>query len=59
MAAPYEALCEVWWAVMDSNQRPPVCKTDALPTELTAPNNYQDREIVPKTWKMSKNHSQI
>jgi hypothetical protein len=26
-----------WWAVLDSNQRPPVCKTDALPTELTAP----------------------
>ena len=26
-----------WWAVLDSNQRPPVCKTDALPAELTAP----------------------
>ena len=26
-----------WWAVQDSNLRPPVCKTDALPTELTAP----------------------
>ena len=21
----------VWWAVQDSNLRPPVCKTDALP----------------------------
>jgi hypothetical protein len=31
-------LFEVWWAVQDSNLRPPVCKTDALPTELTAPN---------------------
>jgi hypothetical protein len=29
---------EDWWAVQDSNLRPPVCKTDALPTELTAPN---------------------
>lgn len=25
-----------WWAVQDSNLRPPVCKTDALPAELTA-----------------------
>lgn len=25
-----------WWAVQDSNLRPPVCKTEALPTELTA-----------------------
>ena len=25
-----------WWAVLGSNQRPPPCKGDALPTELTA-----------------------
>ena len=25
-----------WWAVRGSNPRPAVCKTDALPTELTA-----------------------
>lgn len=29
-------LAGTWWAVQDSNLRPPVCKTDALPTELTA-----------------------
>ena len=27
-----------WWAVKDSNLWPPRCKRDALPTELTAPN---------------------
>ena len=25
-----------WWTVGDSNSRPPRCKRDALPTELTA-----------------------
>ena len=25
-----------WWAVRDSNPRQSVCKTDTLPTELTA-----------------------
>ena len=25
-----------WWAMQDSNLRPPVCKTGALPTELIA-----------------------
>ena len=25
-----------WWAVLDSNQRPPQCQCDALPTALTA-----------------------
>ncbi len=24
-----------WWSVRDSNPRPPACKADALPTELT------------------------
>ena len=35
-----------WWAVLDSNQRPPVCKTDAIPTELTAlkQGNLQTKE---------------
>lgn len=28
-----------WWAILDSNQRPPRCQRDALPTELTAPDN--------------------
>lgn len=27
---------EKWWAVRGSNPRPAVCKTDALPAELTA-----------------------
>ena len=26
----------LWWAVLDSNQRPPQCQCDALPTALTA-----------------------
>lgn len=37
---------EDWWAVQDSNLRPPVCKTDALPTELTA--------LSPKTQQIVK-----
>ena len=34
--ASHSSKSEGWWAVQDSNLRPPVCKTDALPTELTA-----------------------
>lgn len=30
---PYYALW--WWPVPGSNRRPPACKADALPTELT------------------------
>jgi hypothetical protein len=30
--------CAAWWAMRDSNPRPPRCKRDALPTELIAPN---------------------
>ena len=33
--------CE--WAQLDSNQRPPVCKTGALPTELYARDVRRDR----------------
>ena len=29
---------EAWWAVRGLNPRPPACKADALPTELTARN---------------------
>ena len=29
-----------WWAVRDLNPQPPVCKTDALPIELTARAGY-------------------
>ncbi len=28
--------CKEWWAVLDSNQRPPQCQCDALPTAPTA-----------------------
>lgn len=30
----------LWWAVRDSNPRQSVCKTDTLPTELTAREGY-------------------
>src|SRR5207248_4924215 len=30
------AHCQVQWAVLGSNQRPPACKAGALPAELTA-----------------------
>lgn len=32
-------ICSKWWAVLDSNQRPPQCRCDALPTAPTALNN--------------------
>ena len=35
----------VWWAVLDLNQWPPVCKTGALTAELTAPKNGTPGEI--------------
>ena len=30
----------MWWVVQGSNLRPPACKTDALPTELTTLHQY-------------------
>src|SRR5262249_22508526 len=30
------APASAWWAMTDSNRRPPRCKRDALPTELIA-----------------------
>ena len=31
---------EAWWAMTDSNRRPPRCKRGALPAELTARTLY-------------------
>ena len=50
------ALGNDWWAVLDSNQRPPVCKTDALPTELTAQNRviFKQKNCNVKDLKSQK-----
>ena len=34
---------KTWWALQGSNLRPPACKADALPAELSAP---QLREVI-------------
>jgi hypothetical protein len=38
-----------WWAVQDLNLRPPVCKTDALPAELTAHSGLMLFELPEKS----------
>lgn len=47
-------ISEEWWAVQGSNLRPPVCKTGALPTELTALCNADERNCTEDSGKSQR-----
>src|SRR5882724_11565765 len=38
---------EGWWAMTDSNRRPPRCKRGALPTELIARADHMPPAVAP------------
>ena len=49
--------CIIWWAMRDSNSRPPRCKRDALPAELIAQGSFFNKSTKRIGMYISKKKS--